>query len=70
MLSLGCIRVMVFNPFSAYPTRWSNTLKQFIGSSVFDYFVGLTLKDYLRYKSITSQNVSSEAQANKFFISF
>ena len=45
------------NPLSANPTKWSNTLKQFVGKllrhclSVFDYFVGLALKglsDYLR----------------------
>ena len=39
-----------FNPLSANPTKWSNTLKQFLGSlptncfSVFDHFVGLALK--------------------------
>ena len=27
-----------------------------------------TFKGYLRYKTITSQNVSSEAQVNNFFI--
>ena len=38
------------NPLSAIPTRWSNTLKQFIGKlptnclSVFAHFVGLALK--------------------------
>ena len=38
------------NPLSANPTRWSNTLKQFVGKlptnclSVFDHFVGLALK--------------------------
>ena len=38
------------NPFSANFTKWSNTLKQFIGNlatnclSVFDHFVGLVLK--------------------------
>ena len=37
------------NPFSTNPTKWSNTLKQFIGNSwrivsVFDHFVGLVLK--------------------------
>ena len=33
------------NPLSANFTKWSNTLKQFIGKlSVFDYFVGLALK--------------------------
>ena len=41
---------MGLNPLSANPTRWSNTLKQFVGKlptnclSVFDYFVKLTLK--------------------------
>ena len=38
-----------FNPFSANFTKWSNTLKQFVGKllticlSVFDHFVGLAL---------------------------
>ena len=37
-------------PLSANPTKWSNTLKQFVGKlltnclSMFDYFVGLALK--------------------------
>ena len=40
------------NPLSANPTKWSNTLKQFVGKlptnclSVFDHFVGL--KFYLK----------------------
>ena len=39
-----------FNPLSDNPKKWSNTLKQLIGSlpanylSVFDHFVGLALK--------------------------
>ena len=34
------------NPLSANPTKWSNTLKQFVGKlSVFDHFVGLALKE-------------------------
>ena len=39
-----------FHPLSANPTKWSNTLKQFIGNlrtnclSVFDHFVILALK--------------------------
>ena len=39
-----------FNPLSASPTKWSNTLKQFVGNlatnclSVFDHFVILALK--------------------------
>ena len=38
------------NPLSANPTKWSKTLKQFVGNfpticfSVFDHFVGLALK--------------------------
>ena len=43
------------NPLSDNPTKWSNTLKQFVGKllmnclSVFDHFVGLSLKAYVRY---------------------
>ena len=39
-----------FNPLSANPTKWSNTLKQFVGKlptnclSVFDHFLGLAFK--------------------------
>ena len=39
--------VLLFNPVSANPTKWSNTFKQFVGYcrlSVFDHSVGLTLK--------------------------
>ena len=38
------------NPLSVNPTKWSDTLKQFVGNlrtnclSVFDHFVGLALK--------------------------
>ena len=38
------------NPLSANPTKWSNTLKQFVGNlptnclSVFDHFVKMALK--------------------------
>ena len=39
----------LLNPLSANPTKWSTTLKQFVGKadqlfSVFDHFVGLALK--------------------------
>ena len=40
----------MINPLSANPTKWSYTLKQFVGNlpanclSVFDHFVGLALK--------------------------
>ena len=39
------------NPLSTNPTKWSNTLKQFVGKlpmncfSVFDHFVKLALKE-------------------------
>ena len=39
-----------FNPLRTNPTKWSNTLRQFVGKlptnclSVFDHFVGLVLK--------------------------
>ena len=41
---------MLFNPLNANFTKWSNTLKQFVGKlptnclSVFDHFVGLAFK--------------------------
>ena len=41
---------MTFNPLSVSLTKWSNTLKQFVGNlsmnclSVFDHFVKLALK--------------------------
>ena len=39
-----------FNPLSANPTEWLNTLKQFVGNlptncwNMFDHFVGLAFK--------------------------
>ena len=48
----------IFNPLSANFTKWSNTLKQFVGNmptncvSVFDYFVGLALNG-LKHSRIT-----------------
>ena len=62
------------NPLSVNPTKWSNKLKQFVGNlptaclSVFDHFAKLSLKGYLHYKTITSQNVPSKAQIKNFFI--
>ena len=44
--------VNVINPLGANPTKWSNTLKQFVSKlptsclSVFDHFVGLALKKF------------------------
>ena len=37
--------IYLYIPFGTNPTKWSNTLKQFVGNlSVFDLFVGLALK--------------------------
>ena len=42
------------NPLSTKPTKWSNTLKQFVANlptnclSVFDHFVGLALKGIIK----------------------
>ena len=47
----------LLNTLSAKITKWSNTLKQFVGNlptnclSVFDYFVRLTLKGLKKYAS-------------------
>ena len=47
--TLTCEGFILVNPLSANPTKWSNTLKQLVGSSstnylsVFDHFVELTL---------------------------
>ena len=35
-------RLIVINPLSANPTKWPNTLEQFVGN--FDYFAKLALK--------------------------
>ena len=41
---------VIISPLSANPTKWSNTLKEFVGKlptnclSVFDHFVGLAFK--------------------------
>ena len=38
---------MTFHRLRANPTKWSNTLNQFVGNSrriVFEHFVGLALK--------------------------
>ena len=48
--SESSIIIFKINPLGANPTKWSNTLKQFVGKlpmnclNVFDHFVGLTLK--------------------------
>ena len=45
--------IIFFNPLNTKPTKWSNTLKQFVGNlttnclSVFDHFVKLALKELM-----------------------
>ena len=44
------MELYIFNPLSTHFSKWSNTLKQFVGNlptnfwSVFGHFVGLALK--------------------------
>ena len=55
MINVG-LSTLVFIPLNANPTKWSKTLKQFVGNScrllptnclsVFEHFVGLTLKGF------------------------
>ena len=41
MLASWAVSEAYLNPLSVNPTKWLNTLKQFVG---FDHFVGLVLK--------------------------
>ena len=45
-MSCESVRKLMWpNPLSTNPTKWSNTLKQFVGKlGVFDHFVGLARK--------------------------
>ena len=51
--------MFIFNPLSANPTKWSNTLKQFVGSlptnclSVSDHFVRMALKGLKKSKKLS-----------------
>ena len=54
---------MSLNPLSANFTKWSNTLKQFVGKlptnclSVFDHFVGLALKGLMISYTLAIESV-------------
>ena len=56
--------MILCNPLSASPTKWSNTLKQFVGKmpanclSVFDHFVWLTLKGLRELFKSQQENTS------------
>ena len=51
----------VYNPLSATPRKWSNTLKQLVGKlptsflSMFDHFLGLALKRLICLHSSDSE---------------
>ena len=55
---------------SANPTKWSNTLKQFLGDmptnclSVFDHFVGLALKGFIDEITHTKREHNSHHATN------
>ena len=61
----------LFNPLSANPTKWSNTLKQLVGKlrsnylSVFDHFVKLALKG-LKNDMIYCVKIVLEISENHF----
>ena len=63
------------NPLSTNPTKWSNTLKQFVGKpptnlSVFDHFVGLALKGLTAcFSAIVHGSVFSFVYQRKRFVS-
>ena len=64
ILQNTCERLLLpFNPLSASRTKWSNTLKQFVGKlptncwSVFNHFVGLALKGLNGYFAISSMHL-------------
>ena len=56
--------IIVLNPLSASPTKWPNTLKQFVGKlptnclSVFGHFVNLALKGLTVCSRFTLRKVS------------
>ena len=49
--------IMCHTSLSANPTKWSNTLKQFVGC-VFDHFVGLVHKGLRLTSSLIRKNSS------------
>ena len=63
----------IFNPLNANITKWSKTLKQFVGKlptnclSVFGHFVGLMLKG-LRNQFFTTTKTYSRFEKNLFYV--
>ena len=67
---------MILNPVSANPTKWSNTLKHFVGNlptnclSVFDHFVRLALKGLRKYCAFNNLFFASFYPVVNSFINF
>ena len=64
------VNLLSINHFSTNPTKWSNTLKQFVGKlptnclSVFDHFVKLALKVLTMIRK-TRLSLSNRGQCSK-----
>ena len=58
------------------PTKWSNTLKQFVDNfptnclSVFDHFMGMVLKGLILSKTTVNENVFTKGKYFKMKIMF
>ena len=66
-----------FNPSTTNPTKWSNTLKQFVGNSqqlnylsVFDQLVGLALKGLRNHEDFYKLFSRHYKLVRNFFFSF
>ena len=64
--------IKIFNSLRANLTKWSNILKQFVGCqstnclSVFDHFMGLTLKGLREYLRPSDEDFFSK-MGNEFY---
>ena len=68
------MKPFILNALSTNPTKWSNTLKQFVGNlptnflSVFDHFVKLALKGltmpFLLVETIWNNESKKQASGN------
>ena len=64
---------MLLNPLGANPRKWSSTLKQFVGKlptnrlSVFDHFVGLTLKGLISSMLLVSLIFSDIIERDQWY---
>ena len=67
-LSLLHIRSYIF-VFTLPPSRLGYVINKWPLSLTAKLMEDIVIKGYLRYKTITSQNVSSKAQIKNFFIS-